>query len=114
MKATIKKVFQSFIEITGKGKFIFILFFSLFVSVIAVIEPIFFTTIIRKIENFYKTWIFDKQDIIQAILLWALFIVFSIAVNFFHRYYLVGLNNLKNYQHQIHTYSKKIINMSFS
>jgi|GEM_PF-1211296 len=55
MKDTIKKVFQSFIETTGKIKFIFILLFSLFVSIIGVIEPIFFTQIIKKIENFYKT-----------------------------------------------------------
>ncbi|NUJ97593.1 ABC transporter ATP-binding protein [Candidatus Gracilibacteria bacterium] len=113
MKKTFKKIFSSFIETTGKIKFIFILFFSFFTSIIAVIEPIFFTEIIKKIENFYKTGIFDKQDILGAIFFWALFIVFSIGINYFYRYYLIGLNNIKNYKHQIHTYSKKIINMSF-
>ena len=114
MNKTIKKIYISYLETVWKNKFIFILFFWMFVSLINVSEPLIFTRIISKIEDFYTSWNFDTQGTIQLIIFWWLFILFSISIQFIYDYLLVGHTANKNYVDETNKYTKKIILMNYS
>lgn len=113
MKQTLRKIFKSYIKTTGKTKSIFILFFWLFVSFIIVIEPWIFTKIIVVIESYYETKIFDTALFINLIILWSVFIIFSIIISFIYRYYFIGIPWNINFKYNLFKYSKKIIDMSY-
>ncbi|MDD2871811.1 MAG: ABC transporter ATP-binding protein [Candidatus Gracilibacteria bacterium] len=114
MNKTIKNIYISYLKTVGKSKFIFILFFGMFVSFIVILEPIIFTQIIKKIEYFYQTGIFDKTGTINQIILRSVFIVFSISMQFIYDYVFVGHTTNKNYVEECNKYTKKIISMNYS
>ena len=51
----LKKIFSSYFKTAGIMSFIFTVLFGLFVSVVIIIEPLIFTELIKKVEEFYKT-----------------------------------------------------------
>jgi len=110
---TIKYIINSYKKTVWKSKFIFILFFWLFVSFIVVIEPFIFTKIIILIENYFKTWIFDRDWTIKLIISWGIFIFFSIFMQYVYDYFLVWKTVLQNYVDESNKYSKKIISMNY-
>lgn len=114
MNKTIKKIYLSYIETVWKSKFIFILFFWVFASFIGVYEPIIFTKIISKIEEYYRTWLFDSDSTIKLIIFRALFILLSIIIQFIYDYYLIWHTANKNYVDECNKYTKKIILMNYS
>lgn len=114
MNKTIKNIYISYLKTVWKSKFIFILFFWMFVSFIVILEPIIFTQIIKKIEYFYQTWIFDKTWTINQIILRSVFIVFSISMQYIYDYVFVWHTTNKNYVEECNKYTKKIISMNYS
>lgn len=114
MNKTIRQIYLSYIETVWKSKFIFVLFFWVFVSFIVVLEPIIFTKIISKIEDFYKTWIFDTNWTIKLIIFWWLFIIISIFIQYIYDYLLVWHTANKNYVDECNKYTKKVIFMNYS
>ncbi len=113
MQQTIKKIFESFIKTVWMRKFIFILFFWVFVSFITVLEPLIFIQIIKKVEIFYSAWTFDFEELIWYIWFWALFILFSIIIQYFYRYSLMSKSIMKNYVDLNKKYANVIINMPY-
>ncbi|QFR39274.1 ABC transporter ATP-binding protein [Candidatus Gracilibacteria bacterium 28_42_T64] len=113
MQQTIKKIFESFIKTVGMRKFIFILFFGVFVSFITVLEPLIFIQIIKKVEIFYSAGTFDFEELIWYIGFWALFILFSIIIQYFYRYSLMSKSIMKNYVDLNKKYANVIINMPY-
>lgn len=109
----IKKIFQQFIITTGKSKFILVVIFWFLVSFLYIIEPLFFTQIIKAIENYLKTWIFDTNEIIKLLIYWLIFIVISILSSMIYRYYFVIKNLNKNIVNTTTKYADIIINMSY-
>lgn len=114
MNKTIRQIYLSYIETVWKSKFIFVLFFWVFVSSIVVLEPIVFTKIISKIEDFYKSWIFDTNWTIKLIIFWWLFIIISIFIQYIYDYLLVWHTANKNYVDECNKYTKKVIYMNYS
>lgn len=114
MKSTILKIYDSYLKTVWKTKFIFILFFWIFVSLVNISEPIVFTKIITKIEDFYHSWIFDKNWTINLIIFWWFFILFSISIQFIYDYYFIWHTTNKNYVDECNKYTEKIILMNYS
>jgi len=113
MKQTLKKIFSSYIESTWKAKTIFILVFWFFTALVIVVEPLIFAKIIKIIENYYDTKVFDSSLFINLIIFWGIFILFSIGVLYFYRYNLIAKTILKAYKKNVSYYSKNIIDMTF-
>lgn len=109
----IKKIFWSLRKTVGITKLIFSVFFGLFVSFFVVLEPIIFTELIKKIERFYNTGVFNFQEFFYFVGIWGAFIVLSIVVQYIYRYVLVSHICLKNHKDISHTYANKIIWMSY-
>ncbi len=112
-KKTIKKIFSEFIKTTGKIKFLFVVLFWFFVSLLQFIEPLFFTQIIKTLEIFLKTWNFDTNNFMFLMLFWGIFIIISTWSMLTYRYFFVTRFTLKNYTNLARKYSDKIINMTY-
>lgn len=109
----LKKIFGSYIKTAGLSSLIFVVLFGLFVSLVIIFEPLIFTEIIKKIEWFYQTGIFDMDEFIIYIIIWAIFIVFSILLQYIYRYLLVSKTTLRNHKTISQEYAEKIISMSY-
>lgn len=114
MKNTIKEIYLSYIKTVWKSKFIFILFFWIFVSLIVVLEPVIFTKIITKIEQYLNTWVFDSKWTINLIIFWWFFIAFSIIIQYLYDFYFVWMTSNKNYVDECNKYTQKLIFMNYS
>ena len=114
MKGTLRKIFSSYIKTVWIKKFIFILFSWVFVAFITILEPLIFTQIIKKIEEFYITWVFDFPDFINYIIFWWIFIIFIIIIQYSYDYFLRWKTLVENYSEMNKIYSEKIINMSYN
>lgn len=112
-KQTFKKIFSEFLKTTWKTKFFFVVIFGLIVAFLAFLEPLFFTQIIRIIEEYIKTWIFNVQWFTKLMIYWWIFIIVSTCLNIIYRYMFVLKLTLKNYTNLAKKYSTDIINMSF-
>lgn len=110
----LKKIFNTYIETIGKTNVIFVLLFGLFVSFMVVIEPLFFSEIIKKIESFYKTWEFNSTEIIYTMLFWSIFIFFTIILLYIYRYYITDILSLKNYKRVFLKYVYNVFDMHYS
>lgn len=109
----IKKVYSQYIQSTWKTKTFFVFLFTFIVSVVSVIEPLFFSDIIWNIESFYDTGIMPISDIIKTMIIWWMFIIFNIIILYVHRYYIVDVTTLKTHNMMFKKYSKKIFNMYY-
>lgn len=114
MQKTIKKILWSYIKTVWKKKLFLIIFFGIFSSFISVIEPLIFIQIIKKIEEFQKTWFFDYKTVVLIMIFWWFFILFTLFINFINDYYFIGKTTVKNYIDEWNKYTKKIINMNYS
>lgn len=108
-----KKVFSTYVETVWKTNVIFVFFFGIFVSFMTVIEPLFFSEIIKKIEEFYKTWTYNYIDLIKTMVYWAIFIVVTIILMYIYRYYIVDVFALKNYKNVFLKYVQNVFDMHY-
>lgn len=113
MLKSLRYIFHSYLETTGKIRFFWVIFSWILVSLITVLEPVVFTRIIKKIEDFYQTGVFDSSSTIQLIIFWGCFIVFSIIFQYLYRYFFVYKNNMKNYVELCKKFNKKILYMGY-
>lgn len=109
----LKKIFSTYIETVGKTNVIFVLLFGSFVSFMAVIEPLFFSEIIRKVENFYTTGTYDYKEIVSTMIYWAIFIFITIILLYVYRYYITDVLSLKNYKRVFLKYVNKVFDMHY-
>lgn len=111
MKKTIIKIFKSYINSNGKSNLILVITFWVFTAFLATLEPLFFAEIIKKLEQFYKSWTYNINEISQIVIYWAIFIIFSITITFLYQQKIISYNLHKNYVDMNLIYSKKLINM---
>ncbi|MCP4523118.1 MAG: ABC transporter ATP-binding protein [Candidatus Gracilibacteria bacterium] len=109
----LKRIFGSYIKTIGIMKFISIVLFGFFVSTVIVLEPLIFTEIIKKIENFYTTGVFNVNDFITYVIIWGGFILFSIGLQYMYRYFFVSKSVLNNHRDISVENSEKIVSMTY-
>lgn len=109
----LKKIFSTYIDTVWKTNIIFVFFFGIFVSFMVVIEPLFFSEIVKKIEVFYKTGVYNYYEIVKTMIYWAIFIVVTIILMYIYRYYIVDVLALKNYRNVFLKYVKKVFDMHY-
>ncbi len=114
MKNTIKKIFSELIEFLWYKKFSFYIFFTLLTAFVAVIEPVFFALIIEFLEEFYTTKEFDIQWFTNMLVLWVVFIIFTLIVSYIHRYYVTDLVSINFHRYICKKYVKDIFYMTNS
>lgn len=112
-ESILKKIFRSYIETVWKTKFVFILVFWFITTLIAIAEPIVFTNIIKQLEGFYKTWVFEVSLFIKLILFWIFFIALTILTAFIYRYYFISKQLIPHYTDITQKFAWKIINMTY-
>ncbi|MDD3145358.1 MAG: ABC transporter ATP-binding protein [Candidatus Gracilibacteria bacterium] len=109
----LKKVFSTYIDTVGKTNVIFVFFFGIIVSFMVVIEPLFFSEIVKKIEIFYKTGVYNYYEIVKTMIYWAIFIVVTIILMYIYRYYISDVLAFKNYRNVFLKYVKKVFDMHY-
>jgi hypothetical protein len=78
-----------------------------------VIEPLFFSEIIKKIEIFYKTGEVNVNQIIITMIYWTIFILFNIILLYIYRYYITDILSINNFRRVFIKYAKKVFNMHY-
>lgn len=111
MLLALKNIFISYIETTGKAQALVVLFIAILSSLIATLEPLIFTKIISYIEVYYQTWEFNQKEVVQLIIFWWLFILFTIIVSFVFRYFFLYKVNMKNYVLNCKKFNKRLVFM---
>ncbi len=109
----IKKTISSYKNSIWKTKFYTTLFFWVFVSIIWLIEPFFFVKVINYIEVYIDWWDINFYNVKYFIVLWLFFIIFSLFVSYFYRYYIVDKNILNFHNEQFEIWADKIILMKY-
>ena len=109
----IKTIFSNYIKTAGIGSLIFTVLFGLLVSAVVIFEPVIFTEIIKKVEIFYQTWVFDIEQFFIFVTIWWVFILFSILLQYIYRFLLVSRPTLRNHKDMSAEYAEKIISMSY-
>ena len=95
---TLKLLYKEFITTFSRGKFFYAIFCSLLVSLLAIVQPIFLSQIIKQVEDFLKNWVFDKDSFLFIIIVWLVFSIFYILFSFYQRFYVADVYALKNYK----------------
>ena len=109
----IKKIISSYKDSIWKTKFYITLFFWVFVSIIWLIEPFFFVKVINYIEVYIDWWDINFYNVKYFIVLWLFFIIFSLFVSYFYRYYIVDKNILNFHNEQFEEWTDEIILMKY-
>ncbi|ATU05795.1 hypothetical protein BKN14_05180 [Candidatus Gracilibacteria bacterium HOT-871] len=95
---TLKLLYKEFITTFSRGKFFYAIFCSLVVSILAIIQPIFLSQIIKQVEDFLKDGTFDQNNFYFIIIVWLVFSIFYIFFSFYQRFYVADVYALKNYK----------------
>ena len=95
---TLKLLYKEFITTFSRGKFFYAIFCSLLVSLLAIVQPIFLSQIIKQVEDFLKNWVFDKDYFLFIIIVWLVFSIFYILFSFYQRFYVADVYAQKNYK----------------
>ncbi|RAL55833.1 hypothetical protein BLD25_03260 [Candidatus Gracilibacteria bacterium GN02-872] len=95
---TLKLLYKEFITTFSRGKFFYAIFCSLLVSLLAIVQPIFLSQIIKQVEDFLKNGVFDKDYFLFIIIVWLVFSIFYILFSFYQRFYVADVYALKNYK----------------
>lgn len=112
-ESILKTIFKSYIETVWKTKFVFILVFWFITTLIGIAEPIVFTQIIKQLEEYFKTWVFEISIFINLILFWWLFIILTISSWFIYSYIFISKPLVAHYKNITAKFSSKIINMTY-
>lgn len=107
----LKKIILDYKKFNSK-KFYLIIFFWILTTLLASIEPFFWANWIQYIENFIKTWIIDKQQLIIFFIIWIWYIILNSLIRFYYRYNLVDKNTLSFYIKYSKLYKDKILSIS--
>lgn len=107
----LKKIISDYKKFNSK-KFYLIIFFWILTTLLASIEPFFWANWIQYIENFIKTWIIDKQQLIIFFIIWIWYIILNSLIRFYYRYNLVDKNTLSFYIKYSKLYKDKILSIS--
>ena len=113
-KEIIKKILKNYISVNWKKKFYWISFFWVLVATIWILEPFFYVKIINFIETYYMWWEVVFSDIYLFVVIWGVYIFFSLVTNYFYRYYLVDRSVLGFHKKFYEKWTEKIILMSYS
>lgn len=110
---SLKKIFSFYIEQVGKKMFVFFLFFCVLTSFLAILEPLFFTEVIKIIEAYLKTDIFDQAAFVKVLISWAVLIFVTVILNFIYRYYIADISCLTTFREMIKWKWWDVLQMSY-
>lgn len=109
----IKKIFQYYIKVNGK-KFLILTFITAALAWgVSYLEPLIFLNILDKLEMMVKWEDVATKAIVTWFAVWGAYIMFSMAVEFIHRYFMVAKWVLKTDVENARFFSEKIINMQY-
>ena len=97
-----------------KKKYYSIFLMWFITSIISIAEPFFFINIISKIEEFYKSWIFNLSELSFHIIIWISYILFYLIVTYINRYFFVDKSCLKYYVFTFKKYSEIILQIWYN
>jgi len=114
MNKTVKKILQNYIASTGKGHTAFIIMFWIFLAILAAIEPLIFTQVIKLIEQYISTWEVYISNIINISVIWITFTISFIVLAYVFDYFFLAKTIITNFHVQSLHYANRIIKMSFN
>lgn len=95
---TIKKLYKEFIKTYSKKWFYFTIFTSGILAFLAILEPLFFSEIIKQIEIFLKDGTFDKDLFFKIIIFWILFNIIFLLTSYIVKFYVIEKSALENHR----------------
>ena len=107
------RLLKDFKNLQWRSKYYFMIFSGVFVSAVTIAEPLFFSRILNVVEDFIKTNNFDNNSFIEYIIVWIVFIVISVLLQYLHRYYIVDKPMIWYYKHIIIKYSKVALQTTY-
>lgn len=109
---TLKKMLKDFSFFLWKKKFYIIIFFSIFITTIWAIEPIFASKAIWFIEKYISWENIVLNNIYKFLIIWISYIFIFYILKFTFRYYIIDKNALKYYVEIENFYKDKILNIT--
>lgn len=109
---TLKKLLWDFKLFVWNFKFFYIIFVWVLATLLASLEPFFAAKWISYIEEYFKTWILDKNTLYIFFGVWIWFILLNAILRFYHRFSLVDVSALKYYVEKSIYYKDKILNIT--
>lgn len=94
----IKKLYKEFIKTYSKKWFYFTIFTSGILAFLAILEPLFFSEIIKQIEIFLKDGTFDKDLFFKIIIFWILFNIIFLLTSYIVKFYVIEKSALENHR----------------
>lgn len=94
----IKKLYQEFIKTYSKKWFFFSIFTTWFLAFLTILEPLFFSEIIKQIEIFLKDGTFDKNLFFKIIIFWIIFNIVFLFTSYIIRFYIIEKSALGNHR----------------
>lgn len=95
---TIKKLYKEFIKTYSKKWFYFTIFTSGILAFLAILEPLFFSEIIKQIEIYLKDGTFDKDLFFKIIIFWILFNIIFLLTSYIVKFYVIEKSALENHR----------------
>lgn len=94
----IKKLYKEFIKTYSKKWFYFTIFTSGILAFLTILEPLFFSEIIKQIEIFLKDGTFDKDLFFKIIIFWILFNIIFLITSYIVKFYVIEKSALENHR----------------
>lgn len=95
---TIKKLYKEFIKTYSKKWFYFTIFTSGILAFLTILEPLFFSEIIKQIEIYLKDGTFDKDLFFKIIIFWILFNIIFLITSYIVKFYVIEKSALENHR----------------
>ncbi len=109
---TLKKLLLDFKLFIWTFKFFYIIIIWVLATLFASLEPFFAAKWIWYIEQYFKTWVLDKNTLYIFFAIWVGFIILNALLRFYHRFSLVDVSALKYYVEKSIHYKDKILNIT--
>lgn len=109
----IKKLFWEFLITFSKKWLFFTIISTSFLAFLTILEPLFFSEIIKQVEIFLKDWTFDKNLFIKIIIAWGIFNIFFLIFSYLVKFYVVEKSALKNHNRVFNTKIWDLLKMRY-
>jgi len=112
-KTTVKKIINSYLVSTWKGKALFVVLFGIVLAILWAIEPLIFTEVIKLIENYISTWNVNISEVVNISIIWWVFTIVFIVLAYIFDYFFLAKTIIQNYHDQSLYYANRIVQMTF-
>ncbi|PZM86327.1 hypothetical protein DLH72_01160 [Candidatus Gracilibacteria bacterium] len=110
---TIKKIYKEFEKTFSKKRVYYVFLITFLFSTLVIIEPMFFSELIKQIENYLKTGYFDKNYFISIIIFWIIFNITFIFLAFYHRFHIADIHALRNHNRVFSSKIGELLTMKY-